>query len=300
MCEYDLIVIGHILKEWIIFADEREMGPLLGGPAAYSAVAAARSGAKVGLVSRAGRDMSDELLEVLRKAGVDILGVEITDRGTENRLVYDEAGNKRLEFLHKAGLLKFGDIPEAYLDARMFLICPIDYEIPLSLLEELSLYQTNMAVDLGGYGGASSQVGRLSVQEKICYLDEILPCFNVVKGSREDIQRLYRNSIFGDEEFLTKLKFSGVPLGIVTCGADGALLQIGEETHRVPVFTDKAVDTTGAGDAWFGAFLAEYIKEKDAYQAAVYASRFASIMVESSGGVNMLRLPGRSEIQERI
>ncbi|MDD4152960.1 MAG: carbohydrate kinase family protein [bacterium] len=297
---YDLVVIGHLLKERIIFADGRKIGPVLGSPAAYSATAAARTGAKVGLVSLVGRDMPDELLDILYAAGIDMQGVYREERGTEDLLIYDEAGNKRLEFIHKARQIEFNDIPEDYLKARMFLICPIDYEMEPASLQALYRQGSDMAVDIGGYGGASSQAGRYSIREKIDYLEEIAPYFKVIKGSREDIQRLYGNDTPGDKAFMAELVARGVPLSIVTCGADGALLQERRGIHRVPVFTGSAIDTTGAGDSWFGAFLAEYIKAEDAYRSAVYASAFASIMVEQSGGVNMQRMPGRKEVEERI
>ena len=300
MCKCDLVVIGHLLKERIIFADGREIGPVLGGPAAYSSVAAAQAGLKVGLVSVIGRDMPDDLLDVFGEAGVDMQGVQKDDRGTENRLVYDNAGNKRLEFLNKARLLKVGDIPEAYLDARMLLICPIDYEVPLSLLEELLPHNADMAVDLGGYGGASSQAGRLSMQEKLCYLDEIIPCFKLVKGSREDVQSLFEGNKPADEGFLAEMAEKGVPLSIVTQGSAGALVQEGGEISRIPSFTGNAIDTTGAGDSWFGAFLAEYIRGRNACEAAVFASAFASIMVERSGGVSLRRMPARDEVEKRM
>jgi len=293
---YDLVVIGHLLKEKIRFADGRKIGPVLGSPAAYSSMAAARTGARVGLVSITGRDMPDELPDILKTAGIDMQGVHQEERGTENLLIYDDTGNKRLEFLHKARQIEFNDIPEAYLKARMFLLCPIDYETPPTLLQDLYWLGADMAVDLGGYGGASSQAGRFSIQERIDYLEEITPYFRIVKGSREDIHRLFEDSQLSDEEFLAEWATRGVPLSIVTRGADGALLQDGAKIHRIPVFNGRAIDTTGAGDSWFGAFLAEYIKDKDAYRAAIYASVFASIMVERSGGVNPERMPGKDEV----
>ncbi len=39
---FDLVVIGHLLKEKIIFPDRRETGPVLGSPCAYISAASAR------------------------------------------------------------------------------------------------------------------------------------------------------------------------------------------------------------------------------------------------------------------
>jgi len=72
----DVVVIGHLLKEKIIFPDGKKMGPVLGSPAAYSSVASARLGLKTGLVTRIGRDMPEELLKVFKETGVDTEGIK--------------------------------------------------------------------------------------------------------------------------------------------------------------------------------------------------------------------------------
>ena len=58
---YDIVIMGHFVKEMIHFPD-RILGPVLGSPVAYSSVVAGKLGAKVGVVTRAGKDMPDYLL----------------------------------------------------------------------------------------------------------------------------------------------------------------------------------------------------------------------------------------------
>lgn len=60
--EFDLVVIGHLLKEYIQFPD-RKIGPVLGSPCAYTPVAAARLGVKTGIVTKIGEDMPKDLLD---------------------------------------------------------------------------------------------------------------------------------------------------------------------------------------------------------------------------------------------
>lgn len=297
---YDLLVIGHLLKERIIFADGREVGPVLGSPAAYSSTAAARSGLKTGLVSLTGRDMPAELLEVLRQAGVDMQGTAGEDRGTENLLIYDGSGRKRLEFTSRARQMSMEDIPGTYRQAGYILICPIDREIPMAMLKELYDSGCELAVDLGGCGGASSAEDRRTAGEKLADLREMSGLFGIVKAGLEDWQKITGRETAAAEEYLSLMEEMGVPLGIITLGDKGAALAWEGRRYGIPVYTDKAVDCTGAGDSWFGAFMAEYIKSGDALKAGRYASAFASIMVEKSGGINLERIPARAEAERRL
>jgi len=87
MKEFDLIVVGHLLKEKIAFSDGRKMGPVLGSPAAYTSIASAKLGLKVGLVTNIGKDMPEELLKVFKESGVDTEGIRIGDNTTTNLLI---------------------------------------------------------------------------------------------------------------------------------------------------------------------------------------------------------------------
>ena len=104
----DLVVIGHLLKEKIIFPDGREIGPVLGSPAAYASVASAKLGLKTGLVTKIGEDMPEELLEVFKKTGVDIDGMRVGKNSTANLLIYKDSEEKRLKFLSYPSLFMTG------------------------------------------------------------------------------------------------------------------------------------------------------------------------------------------------
>ena len=90
-----------------------------------------------------------------------------------------------------------------------------------------------------------------------------------------------------------------VPTVVVTLGADGAVLyRRGLDDVRVPAPSVAAVDATGAGDTFCGAFaavLAEGASVDDALRFAVVA---ASLSVQTHGAVPSI--PLRAAIDARL
>ncbi|MFJ6823203.1 carbohydrate kinase family protein [Streptomyces niveus] len=75
------------------------------------------------------------------------------------------------------------------------------------------------------------------------------------------------------------------PLVVVTLGPDGALVAAdGAVTARVPAARARAVDSTGAGDAFNGAFLAALLAGSDPVTAAAAGCRAGALSVARPGG----------------
>ncbi|MEU9340995.1 sugar kinase [Streptomyces sp. NPDC048278] len=75
-----------------------------------------------------------------------------------------------------------------------------------------------------------------------------------------------------------------VPLVVAKAGADGALVaRSGSVLARVPAAPATPRDTTGAGDAFTGAFLAALVAGADAREAAVLGCRAGARAVERVG-----------------
>jgi acarbose 7IV-phosphotransferase len=76
------------------------------------------------------------------------------------------------------------------------------------------------------------------------------------------------------------------PIIVIGMGEHGALLAVREHQHmgRVPaVFTRPIVNTIGAGDALFAAFLHYFVKTKNPYTALEKAMVFASHKIGATG-----------------
>lgn len=84
-----------------------------------------------------------------------------------------------------------------------------------------------------------------------------------------------------------KIHALGIQTVIITLGSKGSLIFDGKDHQHVKPFPAVPVDTTGAGDAFNGAFCASLAKGQTIYQSAVYASAFASLAVEREGASNM-------------
>ena len=81
----------------------------------------------------------------------------------------------------------------------------------------------------------------------------------------------------------------------VTLGAQGsAWCRRGESVRRMPAFDIEAVDTTGAGDAFHGAFALAAAEGGDPQEAIRFASAVAAMKCRAAGG--RAGLPRRAEV----
>ncbi len=97
---------------------------------------------------------------------------------------------------------------------------------------------------------------------------------------------------------LAKAYSKHVKVVAVTLGSRGAYIVSGKKERLIPAINVKAVDTTGAGDAWNAAFSTLLAEGNDPFYSAEIANRAAAFLVTRKRGVPDLvdNLPYRSEI----
>jgi len=248
----DLVVLGHVAIDHVIFPDKREI-ILPGGAATAVATSAALSGAKVGLVTKVGRDFPKEWLNKLSEI-LDIKGVHILDGNTIHiYMIYHEDGSVDapvdMGVAQKMGETK---IPEEYLNAKIFHISPIPPEEQLKVINRL-------------------KGKRISLDFNPTYMEDYKTRKDLMKEIISRTEIIFPNerearTITGEKDLKKAAKILyewGANLTIITLGEKGALLYNGEkfmEFEALPI--SEIVDPTGAGDAFAGGFLAYYVKEK--------------------------------------
>lgn len=289
----DIVIIGHIINETIQFPD-RVIAPVLGSPAAYSSVIAAVLGAQVGLVTKIGSDMPEQLLIPFREAGVDTRGIIKGEYSTRNLLIYDQTGHKQVRYVQKAPDIGLDGIPEVYRSASLLFVCPMDYEVPLSTVRGLRALKGQIVIDLGGYGGATSATH--PEQQPPSMLRELVELVDVVKGSIEDCRHLFGPDKSEADIARTFVNW-GARVGMVTLGDRGVLAVTAEHEYHTPAFPSQVVDVTGAGDAFSAGFLVEYLWSGDVARAARFGCATASLVIEGTGGVQVKRMPTGNQVR---
>lgn len=298
----EIVVIGTIIKETIQFPT-RTIGPVIGSPAAYSSLVMAAQGKNVGIVTYYGNDMEEIIneLDVL-----DQRGIMSFDYTTTNRLIYRDDGTKYVEYQKAAPNIRFSDICDEYLNAQYFKICPMNYEVELEVVTELYKRGKTVFVDLGGYGGATSDL-RHSVDE--AYGKSVIRtlCRNasIIKASQEDLASILPNRTV--QEAVQYLEDEGAENIVVTLGGNGVLYkEKGKQVESIKPFqavsevSDGTLDFTGAGDSFGAGFMASYVTDRNMAKAALNGNATASLVIQKSGGCTFARMPKRERVEERI
>ncbi|QDA30460.1 carbohydrate kinase family protein [Thermococcus indicus] len=247
----ELVVIGHVSIDTIVFPNGRRVN-MPGGAAAAVATSAALAGAKVGLVTRVGEDFPGEWLEKLSSV-LDVRGVQILPGKTIHiYMIYHEDGSVDAP-VDMGVAVNMGEtpIPEEYLAAGIFHIAPIPPEEQLKALKRLE--GKRISLDF-------NPTYMADYREKTDLMREIVSRAEVVfPNEREALVMTRAGSV---EEAAAALHEWGAGIVVVTRGERGVLLYDGEfrEFPALPINENEIVDPTGAGDAFAGGFLAGYAK----------------------------------------
>jgi len=277
---FDLVTVGHFAIDLILSSRIAEPKPTLGGPPTYVSLAAKRLNAEVSVVSKVGEDFPDEYVAWLEGNGVDLSGLKRVKGALSTRYVLKYRDEKRrLQLKSRAPPICPSDVQDS-LKARAIHVAPIADEISTDVVNKLRASTPILSLDPQGFVRSTDEEG--NVRLKRWDKPEVFQQIDVYKSSLNEIRMA--TGIKNAELAMRKIHDRGARIVIVTRGVEGSLLLFDGEFCRVPACKSRVVkDPTGAGDAFTGAFLAEYVRRKDPEWCACVGSAAASFVVEGIG-----------------
>jgi len=288
---FDLVALGEPLVE---FNQTRGAGASylqgFGGDTSNCAIAAARLGSRAAYVTRVGDDVfGRQFLELWRKEGVDAAGVAIdADATTGIYLVSHGPAGHEFSYLRAgsaASRLRVADLPlEVVRAAKVLHLSGISQAISASACDACFAameaaraagakvsYDTNLRLKLWPLARA-----RAIIRASLALADWALP-------SLDDAALLYGRD--EPDAILDACHADGAPWVVLRCGALGCVVSDGRRRERVPGHRVNAIDATGAGDCFDGAFAARLIAGDDPFAAARYANAAAALATTGYGAV---------------
>ncbi len=298
---FDLVALGEPLLEFNQTRGEGgEYVQGFGGDTSNCAIAAARLGARAAYVTRLGDDAFGRLfLDLWRREGVDSSGVG-SDAEAPTGIYFVTHGAKGHEFSYlragsAASRLRPADLPLAVIRAAKVLhVSGISQAISASACDACFAaidaahgagvkisYDTNLRLKLWPLPRA-----RAIIRASLALADWALPSLDDAKllFDRED-----------PDAILDACHAAGAPLVVLRCGAAGCIVSTaGRPRERIPGHRVRAIDATGAGDCFDGAFAVRLVAGDDPVEAARYANAAAALATTGYGAV--APLPRHAEV----
>jgi 2-dehydro-3-deoxygluconokinase len=286
----DVVALGEPLLE---FNQTRGDGGYLagfGGDTSNAVIAAARQGARAGYLTAVGADeFGDRFVELWRGEGVDASRV-LRDAEAHTGIYFVGHGPKGHVFSYMragsaASRIKPADLPEDYIaSARILHLSGISQAISASACDAgfaaIALarkhgatvsYDSNLRLKLWPIERARAIIHAALAQADIALL------------SHEDAEALC--GVSDPAALLDRYCAMGPKIVILKVGKDGAWIDVGGDRRLIPGHAVQAVDATGAGDVFAGAFLAETAAGRDPFTAAAYANAAAGLSTTGWGAV---------------
>src|SRR5258705_8692505 len=231
-----------------IFGQKFDLG--FGGKGANQAVAARLCGADVFMVARVGSDLfGPATIENFKKLGIDathVKQVEGLSSGVAPIFV-DPSGQNRILVVKGANdAIKAADVDAAAETLKKADCIVLQFEIPL----ETVYYTVSFAKKHGIRCILNPAPGQSVDMQALQGLDYFVPN----ESEAATITGMPVRNLDDAKKCAEKLVTGGIGRVILTLGANGSLLVGREGMEHLPAFPVKAIDSTGAGDAFIGSF----------------------------------------------
>ena len=290
----DLAFFGKIPKVGeTILGKEFVVGP--GGKGSNQAVAAGKAGASVEFITKIGNDDYGKMaLKTYKETKVGIKNVFESNShstGVAAILLDKETGNNAISVVPgAAGALTKGDIDNAkdtIINSSIFLT---QLEAPMDVV----CYALKMAKE--------NNVTTILNPAPAAKLDkEIFPLIDYFTPNETEASFYIDgeiNTVEDAKKYVTQILDLGIKNALITLGEKGVYFANKDTNHFEPSLDlqNKVVDTSGAGDAFNGAFATSLCEGKSVNEAIKFANCYAGISTTRIGTANSM--PSREEIDK--
>lgn len=309
-----IISMGEALIDFIPLDEQNttyQKSP--GGAPANVAVGLARLGARSTFVGKVGDDVLGRFLqETLQEYGVRTNQMLLTPdaRSGVVFVTNGEDGERSFDFYIDPSADRFLQVND--IDEEDFLTHKILHFGSISLISSPAKEATHHAVKVAKENGLlvsydpNLRLGLWDSEESAREtIKSMLPEADVLKISEEELE-----FITGEKKIeagVVKLKAYNIPFLIITMGAEGSFVYVGDARQYVPAMKVKAVDTTGAGDAFVSGILysvheytgdIESLSIEEAARMAQFAAVSGALAASTKGA--MTALPSLKEVNHHL
>ena len=298
----DLIALGEPMVE-LNQTQGRDYMPGFGGDTSNAIIAAARQGANCGYLTAIGADrFGSDFLALWAREGVHTTHVKIS-REAPTAVYFVHHGVQGHEFSYlragsAASQYSAEDLPlDAIGAARCLHVSGISQAISPRAADavfaaidtartagRLVSYDTNLRLKLWPLTRARA------------IIHEAMKSATIALPGLDDAEQL--TGLSDPDKIADFYLHLGAKIVALTLGKAGALIATPDQRQRVPSIKGDAVDATGAGDTFDGAFLAEYLRCSDAFAAGRYANIAAALSTQGFGAIEPI--PTRIQVEERL
>lgn len=281
-----------------------------GGAPANVAVSIARNGIDVGFLGKLGNDdFGKLLLRTLKTEGVEVLIPELTDDAitTMAFVTFNEFKDRSFTFARKPGadlLLNEDDVRKIDF-GKWDIVHAGSVSQSGSPSKDAVLFALKMAKEAGKMVSFD-----INYRDKIWSVDDckrevnkLLAYVDLLKISEEELM-----FVGGEANIPTFMKENDIAVLVLTKGGEGATLFFDGKSENIPAIKTEVVDTTGAGDAYWGGFLSSLMEQnvscvrelsmEKLLKAGKYGAISGSLCVKKHGGIPAL--PYREDIEREI
>ncbi len=277
---FDLVTVGHFAIDLISSPRLVTSKHALGGPPTYVSLAAKKLGARVSVISKVGEDFPKEYFRWLKSNSVDLSGLKVVKGASTTRFVLKYKGDERqLHLQSQAPPISLKDFSNS-LRARIIHVAPIINELSYDAISKLRTMTDALSLDPQGFVREFDQKGKGHLKR----LEDtrVLELVDLYKSSLNEIKMV--TGLADLKLAMKEIQNYGARIVVVTKGTEGSTLLFEGTFYGVPACRPRVIrDFTGAGDAYIGAFLAEFIQGKDISWCSCVGSAVASFVVEGVG-----------------